>query len=125
MSETNRAIEVGFQVASCVLAASLLVAVCLAILGMSVHRLRVLWRRSPMAIVVPSAIALALSLGIIVYFALMLYVIDRSRSPVDYFPGYEGAGLFLYGSLACLGLVVSLAVMLWVVSLRGGPPSPQ
>ena len=122
VNETNRAIEVGFQIAACVLAASLIEAGCLAILGMSVDRVRLFWRRYPMPIVVPSAISLTLSMAIIGYFVLMTCVIDRSRSPVNYIPGYDGSGLIFYGFVALFGLGVSLAVLFWVVSLRRSRP---
>ena len=125
VNETNKAIEVGFQVASYVLTASLTMTGCLAILGLSVDRVRLFWRRYPTPVVVSSAIALALSLGIIGYFVLMICVIDTSRSPINYIPGYEGSGLISYGFLALLGLVVSLAVLFWVASLRRSRPSRQ
>ena len=71
VNETNKAIEVGFQVASYVLTSNLIMTVCLAILGLSVDRVRLFWRRYPTPVVVSSAIALALSLGIIGYFVLI------------------------------------------------------
>jgi hypothetical protein len=122
VNETNRAIEVGFQVANGVLAASLVTAGWLTILGMSIDRVRLFWRRYPMPIVVPSAVALALSLGILGYFVLMLFVIDTSKSPVNYIPGYDGSGLIFYGFVALFGLVVSLAVLFWVVGQRRSRP---
>jgi hypothetical protein len=115
-AETHEAIELGFRIAFYVLLGlSVLSGALLA--GVFLSRSERFWRWYRIPIAVTAAMISGLSLGIIGYFVLMLCVLDRTKSPVDYFPGYDGSGLVAYGGFALFALVCSLS--LWAVLLCG------
>lgn len=121
VTETHEAIELGFQVTFYVLL-GLFVLTGALLSGVFLSRSEKFWRWYRIPIAATAAVTSGLSLGIIGYFVLMLYVLDRTRSPVDYIPGYDSSGLLGYGLSALLGLACS--VSLWAVLLCGKAKSP-
>ncbi len=116
VNETNAAIELGFQVASYVLL-GLFVLTGGLLPGVFLGRSERFWRWYRIPIAVTAAMISGLSLGIIGYFVVMPYVVDTTKSAVDYYPGYENVGLASFSLLALLGLACS--VYLWAVLLCG------
>jgi len=116
VAETNQVIEFGFQVTCCVLL-GLFVVTGVLLSGLFIRRSERFWRYYRIPIAVTAVMISGLSLGIIGYFVVVLYMLDTAKSPVDYMPGYESSGLLAYGMLALFGLAYSLYP--WTVLVCG------
>jgi hypothetical protein len=107
VDQTNAAIELGFQITFYVLLG--LFALTGALLsGVFFIRSERFWRWYRIPIAITAAMISGISLGIIGYFVVVLFILDTAGSPVDYIPGYENSGLVGYGFLAVFGAAYSI-----------------